>query len=229
MAGRIGVNDPAPRVDQEHAGTDRVERIGERRGFRSLQVDDFADEYRTPDMRDDQPHPPPRLVVHKPVALVPEHAERGDAGERLVQDGADEIHQALGRGPFLVEAGLEELLVGHHVGGGDDLSDPGEEMAGGGRVYLDVLVEVEPDIPPVLGPIVIEDVAALAGGVLGVEGGGGAADIAGDVAEGRGPQQGVERSVIDVADQVREHVRFLHKTPAPRCRHTIPCFRPCCA
>ena len=109
VAAGIGVNDAAVRVDQEHAGAEAVERIGEGRRFGGLEVDRPADQHRAADVRHDEPHAPARLVVDDAVALVPEDAEHGGARRRLVEHGADEVDQALRPRPFLVEAGLDEL------------------------------------------------------------------------------------------------------------------------
>jgi len=50
MACRIGMHDAASRIDQEHAGGDTVERIGECRCF----GDHFADECRSPNVQGDK-------------------------------------------------------------------------------------------------------------------------------------------------------------------------------
>ena len=46
VAGRVGVNDAPVRIDQEHAGAETVERVGEGRGFGGLEVDQPADQDR---------------------------------------------------------------------------------------------------------------------------------------------------------------------------------------
>ena len=109
MAAGIGVHDAPGLVDQEHAGAEAVEGIGEGRGLGSLEIDRPADQHRAADVRDDEPHALARLVVDQAVALVAEDAEHGGARRRLVEHGADEVHQPLRPRPLLVEARLEEL------------------------------------------------------------------------------------------------------------------------
>ena len=139
VAGRIGMDDAANRIDQEHAGRDTVERIGEGCSFRGLEIDRLADQNGAPDMRNDESHAPARIVVDEAVALVTKDAEHCDAGRGLLQHGCDEVHQARRLRPFAIESGLEEFVVRNQIGGGDRPFDLGRKcpaVDGSNLIYL---------------------------------------------------------------------------------------------
>ena len=71
---------PPAGVDQEQAGADAVEGIGECGRFGGLEIDQLADQHRAANVRDDQAHAPAHLVVDDAIPLVTEDAEKGDAG-----------------------------------------------------------------------------------------------------------------------------------------------------
>ena len=54
MAGGVGVDDTSGCIDQADPGAEAVERIGEGRGLRGLEIDQPADQYRAADVRNDQ-------------------------------------------------------------------------------------------------------------------------------------------------------------------------------
>src|SRR5512138_187481 len=100
VAGGIGVNQAPVRINQIHAGAEPIERVDEGCDLRRLELEHPADQYRAPDMRRDQPHLPARLVVDDPDSLVPEHAEYRRTDRRSLDDGTEEIGQALRLGPL---------------------------------------------------------------------------------------------------------------------------------
>ena len=75
LTGNIGVDEPSFGIDEIHARAEPIERIGERRGFRSFELKHSSDQHGTSEMRSDQTHVPPRLLVDDAVALMAEHSE----------------------------------------------------------------------------------------------------------------------------------------------------------
>ena len=66
------------RIDKAHPGAKAIERVGEVRGIRSLEIDKSTDQRRLADMRNDEAHAPPRFIVGNGELAV------------LAQVGADE-------------------------------------------------------------------------------------------------------------------------------------------
>ena len=114
----------ARRVDQEHAGTDAVEGIGECRRFRGLALHRRADQHRAAHMRSDEPHAPAHLIVGNALPLITKHAEERDARRRFLERDPQMVHQALRPRPLPIVARLQELVVGNEIGGGERLLDP---------------------------------------------------------------------------------------------------------
>ena len=77
VPGGVGMNDTAARIDETHAHTKAIERVGERRRLRGLQVEHSSDQNRPADMGNDQPHPMPCFVINDAVSLAAEDAEHG--------------------------------------------------------------------------------------------------------------------------------------------------------
>src|SRR5690606_4029545 len=109
-AGRIGVDDAAGRIDEEHGRGQTVERVGQSVGLGARVVDDLADQDRAPNMRDKQAHAGPRRLVNEAVALMTEDAEHHRTRPRLLDWGGDEIDYADRRGPLPVESRPAELV-----------------------------------------------------------------------------------------------------------------------
>ena len=213
MPARIGVNDAPARIDQQHAGADAVEGVGEGCGLGCLQADHPPDQHRTADVRDDETHAVACLVVDQAIPLVAENREQDCACAGFVERGGDVVHQPLRPHPLLVEARRQELLVRHDVGGGDRLLDLGEEMAGRERVELCVFFDIE--LPELTADIALLEIhsSRLADGILGVERRRRAADEGAALAERRGPLRRIECRVVDVADQPRQLlIAFSHGT-----------------
>ena len=91
VAARIGVDDAPTRIDEQHAGADAVERVGEGRYFGSLQADHPANQHGAADVRNDEAHAPAHRVVDPTVPLVPEDAEHGGACRRLVERNIQDV------------------------------------------------------------------------------------------------------------------------------------------
>ena len=77
-----------------------------------------------------------RFVIDEAVALVAEDPEHGHACCRPVENGADEVDEALGPSPFPIETGRSEFIVRHQIGSRDRLFDLGEKVSDGGRINL---------------------------------------------------------------------------------------------
>ena len=67
-------------------------------------------------VRRDQSHLPARPVVDQAVSLVAEHAEDGRADGRPVENGADEVDEALGLGPLTIKFPPAEFANRDQVG-----------------------------------------------------------------------------------------------------------------
>ena len=97
------MNDTAACIDETHAGTETIERVGERRSLRGLQIERSSDQNRPADMGNDQPHPAPCFVIDDAVPLTAKDAEHGYAGCRFVENGIDAIDEALRPRPFPIK------------------------------------------------------------------------------------------------------------------------------
>src|SRR6267378_1731253 len=134
--GGSGVNDTPALIDETQAGVKSIERIGECRGLRKLQIEYSGNKDRAANVRSDQPHVMTRFVIDEAVALVAEDPEHGHAGCRPVENGADEVDEALRPSPFPIESSRSEFIVRHQIGSRDRLFDLCEKVSHGGRIYL---------------------------------------------------------------------------------------------
>jgi len=87
----IGVDDPPVRVDQEHAGADAVEGIGQCRGFGGLAAHRRADRHGATHVRSDETHPLAHLVVDETLPLITKDAEEGNARARFFERNAQMV------------------------------------------------------------------------------------------------------------------------------------------
>ena len=120
------------------------------------------------------------------------------------------VHQALRTRPLLVVAGLNELVVGNKIASGERLPDRGEDFSGRAGVAFYIFVEVESLVVRIDAAIIIANVRALPGRVLGIEHRRRAADEVAGVAEDVDPQGRVERRVVDVADERQDLFSLSH-------------------
>jgi len=67
-------------VQQEHARTQAVERIGESRRFCLLEIDNSRDQHRTADVRNNEANAPTRFIVDQAVAFVTKNAKHRYSG-----------------------------------------------------------------------------------------------------------------------------------------------------
>ena len=98
------MDEPSFGIDEIHARAEPIERIGERRGFRSFELKHSSDQHGTSEMRSDQAHVPPRLLVDDAVSLMAEHSEYRSAYCSPVDEHAHEIDNALRLGPFTINS-----------------------------------------------------------------------------------------------------------------------------
>jgi hypothetical protein len=87
VAGGVGMDHARARVDEEHAGAETVERIGECRHLDRLEIDHLADQHGAAQVRREQPQAPARVVVGNAIAFMAEDHEGGDAGRRSLERG----------------------------------------------------------------------------------------------------------------------------------------------
>jgi hypothetical protein len=87
--------------------------VGKGRGFGGLQIDDLADQHRSAQMRDDEPHAVACFVINSAVTLMTKDSEQCHARGRLLQHPRQPVYDALRPEPLLVKTRLKELVVGH--------------------------------------------------------------------------------------------------------------------
>jgi hypothetical protein len=202
MAGEIGMDDAAFVVDQEHACRQGVETVGESRRLHSLELDRLADQQRTPHVRDEEGEPPSRVVVDDPVIDVAKHPEAGAGDWRLVEIGKKRVDQSLRTDPFLGEARAAEFVAWKILGDrGMHLFEVEEDRGWKGWIYLAVLVDVELPEMRIRAPAV-KEFRGPRTHVMGNHVGRAGADEFARSFEHGGPRDGIERRIIDVADQV---------------------------
>jgi hypothetical protein len=204
------LDDASARVEQKHAGAELVESIGQCRGFRGLAFHGRADQHRAAQVRSDQTHALAHLVVGYAIPFLTEDAEEGHARRRFLADGPCKVHQVPRRRPLLVEASIDELVIGKEIDCGDGLLDLGEEFAGDGRIELGISVEVELLVVRVESIIVIVDVQALLSGIPRIDRRRRAADEVAGLAEDLGPQRRIECRIVDVADERQDRFSLWH-------------------
>src|SRR6266849_787148 len=121
MAGGVGMDDAPVRVDEEHAGAETVEGVGECCGFGGLQINHLADKHCTTHMRNDKAHAPAHFVVDHAAGFVSNDAQICTARQRLFEHYVCRIRPALRLCPLLIEASLAKFVVGHEVCNARDL------------------------------------------------------------------------------------------------------------
>jgi hypothetical protein len=208
----VRVDDPPIGIDQEHAGAESIERVGECGGFRRLEIDDPADQHGPAKVRDEQPHALARRVVGKPVALVPEDDMAGLCRRRPLQNDMDIVDPALRLDPLLVQAGFEELVLRNEQRVAGNFANAEDVEGRTHRVELGIFVEIELRVAW-LGADLIVDLARPAGGIHYVKSRRAAADESIDPFERRRPQGSVKSCVVDVANQRGEALRLSHGDP----------------
>jgi hypothetical protein len=150
-----------------------------------------------------------------------EYAEERRAGGGLVEHGGDAIGHPLRPRPFLIEAAFDELLVGNEVVGAHRLVDLREDVPAGRRIKLYVLLAVEAAIVRVDAAVVVVEFAAPARRVLRIDRRRCAPDKSCRPVKRVRPAQGIERCIVDPADQQREIVAVVRKPGRP-----VPGSRP---
>ena len=113
----------ADAVDEDHAGAQAIEDIGEACSFGLPEIDGLADQIAAPDMRHDQRHPPAHFVVDHAARLVPHHAEKRATRRGFLDHRARHVDPAMRPRPLAVKAAAAKFVVGHDIRGAHDLRD----------------------------------------------------------------------------------------------------------
>ena len=142
----------------------------------------------------------PCLVNHA-VPLAAEDAEQGCAGCRFVENGTDEIDEALRLDPFPIKSRLQEFGRRHQVRNRDGLIDLREKMSTRSRIKRHIFIEIELCVMWVNSNHVL-NAALLIGHVLGKERRPGAADEMCRPFNDTFPQRLIENGVVNVADEI---------------------------
>jgi len=79
----VGMNDTASRIDEAHTDTKTIERIGERRSLRGLQIEHSSDQNRSAAMGNDQSHPMPCFIINHAVSITAKDSEHRYAACRV--------------------------------------------------------------------------------------------------------------------------------------------------
>ena len=157
-----------------------------------------------------------RFVVDNTIALVAKHPEHCRGGHRFIQHRRYGIHHALWLDPLLVKPRFQELLVRHDIRHCHRLLDIREVLGGGEGVEFYVFVEIELSVRTRYIAGVIIDCAGQGGWALGKDCRHRAADETPGLAEHAAPQRGIERCIIDLADEPRELLCLIHGHPRRR-------------
>jgi hypothetical protein len=104
------------RVDEEHAGSQRVQAVGELGCLHLVQIDHLADQEGAADMRGDELEAPTHLVVDEAVAQVPKLQRDSATCCRFFHDGEQAVGESLRSQPLLGEACPAEFLAQEEVG-----------------------------------------------------------------------------------------------------------------
>jgi hypothetical protein len=196
------VDDASSRIDNAHPRAEAIERLGEARGIRLPEIDKSADEHRAADMRNDEAHAPARFIVDKTVGFAAKHPEQRHAGRRFIEHRRYGIHQALRARPLLIKPRFQELLVRDEIRYCDQLLDLGEVLDGRGGIEFYIFIEIELSIIRVSAKLIM-DTAAPGGWALGIDCRRRAADEVPGLADHVAPQRGINRCVVDLADEFR--------------------------
>src|SRR6266478_4427699 len=73
--GNVRMNDASLRVEKAHPGAQTIQRVRESCSLRSFEIDKPADQQRAPDMRNDKPHAPARVIVGQAIAFVTKNSK----------------------------------------------------------------------------------------------------------------------------------------------------------
>ena len=146
------------------------------------------------------------LVVDDAARFAAQDRDERAARRRFLQNGICRIHQALRPHPLLEETFPAEFVIRHEVRNADDLPGP-ERRQGRHRVASRMRLVVELHVVGIDAESIMGG-AGLADGVLGEKAAGLAAEKHADLGENLGPQRGVQRRIVDMADEPRQH-RFV--------------------
>src|SRR5271165_342828 len=189
MGAGIGVDDAARRVDDEHAGSQFIETVGERCCLDAMKIDHLANEHGAPDVRRNQFETPPHAIIDWPLTGVAHGGEQRTTRRALLQVREKAVHQALGSEPFAKEARPDEFLARNHVGNGYRALHVEKNDAGKDRIYLTVFLQVDLEIMRSVGPPAPPEqrIRCPADRVLRMKAGRGGADVPTDTFDGVWP------------------------------------------
>jgi hypothetical protein len=91
MRARVGVDNAAYRVHDDHARGELVETVGERRRLEAMEIDHLADEHGASYVRRDQLKPPGHAVVDRPLLGMAHSGEQCTACCALLQVGKQAV------------------------------------------------------------------------------------------------------------------------------------------
>ena len=169
MPARIGVDNASTCIDEEHAGADAVEGVGESCGLGGLQVDHPADQHGAADVWNDEAHAPAHLVVDPTIPLVPEDTR----ARRRSSPTCRAQHSRRRSGPAAVpipdkRVPAEEFVIGNDVRDSDGFADLGKDVTQSSAGELNVFFDNELLVVRI-DTGVIRDAAAFAGCIPGKE------------------------------------------------------------
>ena len=213
MSGCIGMNDSAISPDQKQAGAESVKQIGECRRFALLEINHFADEHCTAHVRHHQRHATAHLIIDHALRVAPDDRDKRTAQCRFFKNAICCVHQTLGLHPLLKEPPFVKFVRWHKLQNAHGLVDV-EERQARDRVELGMRCRIKLHIAWVDAKMIVRR-AGFADGILGEKTAGLAANEFADFREHIGPERGIERRIVNVANKAGQHLLATHGRCGP--------------
>ena len=111
MAAKIGMNNAAKRINQEHAGWQRIEAVGKRRGLDFPEVNHLADSEGAAHVRHDKREPPTHFVVGEALIEPTKYPEASATDPGLLKIRHQSVYKPLGCYPLSGEARATKFIA----------------------------------------------------------------------------------------------------------------------
>src|ERR1700733_12787313 len=139
------------------------------------------------------------------MPFVAKDAEHGGFRRRLFQSDTDEINETLRLRPFTIKARREKLVVRNKIACCHRHFGLREEPGSRDRVELNEFFEIESSVNRVDAAVFKINIAATTRGVVPEDGSGRSLNECGDFLKRGWPSRSIQRRVVDIAYQRREH------------------------